>query len=975
MPQHCLRIAILMVSVIVQTVGADDASQLAQVQRDAEELFVRRVLPVFQEKCFACHGDKPDDLKGAFDMRTRASLLRGGESGEAAILPGDAAGSPLYQAIRWESLEMPPKENDRLDDAQVASVRDWINAGAPWPSEDRLAELHKASRDADGAAGVPVVTSGGLTSAWTNRRYDPANLWAYRPLWQDESGRFFQSDRSPIDLLIEDRLREVGLRPAPLADRRTLIRRVTFDLTGLPPTPDEVDAFLNDPATEEVAFTRLIDRLLASPHYGEQWARHWLDVVRYADSSGFANDYERGNAWRYRDYVVRAFNDDKPFDEFIVEQIAGDELATQAVEQSEAVAAGERIIATGFLRMGPWELTGMEVPKVARQRFLDDVTDTVGQVFLAHMLQCARCHDHKFDPIPTQDYYAMQAVFATTQLAEREAAFLPVENVSGFEERKYLEQRRKHYEQLLAGLAKKQTLDAARDWYRSEGKDAALFEATVENLREESGANKFPDIAAVRKQMQQQAVDPALIPPKHVGFAPEDFGLERVARKGLERLEWRMERYEPFALGVYSGRTPNLKSVYRPLRIPSNRLEQGVLEETCILTGGDPFSPGEPVSPGVLSVVTALSHPQSQDSNPLASLESPDVITGRRLALARWIASPDNPLTARVMVNRLWQWHFGEGLAGNPNNFGATGKRPTHPELLDWLAATFIEEGWSIKAMHRRILLSETYRRSSRHPDPAMLDQLDPLRQTYAVFRPRRIDAEELRDALLSVTGELNPTIGGVPVRPEMNREAAMQPRMVMGTFAEAWQPSPLPAQRHRRSLYALRLRGQRDPFFEVFNVPAPDLCTEARESSTVTPQVFALFNSEIAYDRAIALANRLLIEADRPIDRGAVIARGIQRLYGRDATDAELAACVEHWERMETRHAALRFATPTYPDEIVRDAVEENTGEKFRFTEPLELAAEFVRDLKPADVDASTRGLAEVCLVLMNANEFAYVE
>ena len=344
--------------------------------------------------------------------------------------------------------------------------------------------------------------------------------------------------------------------------------------------------------------------------------------------------------------------------------------------------------------------------------------------------------------------------------------------------------------------------------------------------------------------MAKQRVDPSLIPGPKAGFAPQDFGMERIARKGIQRLQWRLDRYRPIALSVYSGHTPQRTAVMAPQRMPSE-LTSGELEQSSILAGGDPFSPTQPVSPGVLSACTAFGQ---VGGSPSISTE----VAKRRLDLADWIVDPQNPLTARVIVNRVWQWHFGQALAGNPNNFGTTGKKPTHPRLLDWLATRFIEDGWSVKSLHRVIMSSEAYRRSTDHPDPRRLQERDSSGTSYAAFLPRRLAAEELRDAMLFVSGELNPTLSGIPVRPEMNLEAALQPRMVMGTFAEAWQPSPLPEQRHRRSLYALKLRGHRDPFFEVFNAPAPDLSCEAREVSTVTPQVFSMFNSEITFDRAL---------------------------------------------------------------------------------------------------------------------------
>ena len=907
-----------------------------------EALFAHRILPLFKSKCFACHGDDPKDVRGDLDMRTRAGLLRGGESGEASLTPGKPAESPLYDAIRWDGLEMPPKENDRLTDRQVQLVGEWISAGAPWPDEARRKELLANTEDQwSTPGGVEVATSGGLSPQWTHRKYDPTNLWAYASLPEPFEPTNFSE---VIDQLLAKKLDSLNLRPAPLADRRTLIRRATFDLIGLPPTPAEIANFVDDPAGDDAAFAKVVDRLLASPHYGEHWGRHWLDVVRYADSSGFANDYERGVTWRYRDYVIRAFNEDKPYDQFIVEQIAGDELE----------GTPEQLIAVGFLRMGPWELTGMEVAKIARQRFLDDVTDAVGQVFLGHMLQCARCHDHKFDPIPTRDYYAMQAVFATTQFAHRPAPHLEQENTAGFEEQRYLEQRQQHYQAELAKLNKKRNIAAGLKWLEENHRDTKPMQDTIAALK---AAKRPVNLNAVRSRMQADKVNPELIPPRHAGFEPRDFGLERICRKGLERLKWRMTRYKPLAFSVYSGHTQSMSRVNAPLTMPKD-VERGELEQTAILTGGDPFAAAEPVAPAPLSVV-----------NDDAAF--PKSVAGRRLALARWIASANNPLTARVMANRIWQWHFGQALAGNPNNFGATGKKPTHPELLDQLAAEFIASGWSMKSLHRVIMNSAAYRRDSSHPQAATLMERDPNGESFAAFQARRLTAEELRDAMLSAAGMLNPVVGGIPVRPEMNLEAALQPRQVMGTFAEAWQPSPKPSQRHRRSVYAQRIRGQRDPFFEVFNSPAADISCEARDSSTVTPQVFAMFNSEISLDRALAFADRLLKENRGPRE---TLSRMFEFAYGRPADDSELLVTLEHWKKMEQRHETLQFARPKYPREVVRNAVEENTGEPFQFVEPLEVYADFEPDLKLADASPRLRGLAEVCLVIMNSNEFAYV-
>ena len=730
-----------------------------------------------------------------------------------------------------------------------------------------------------------VRTSGGQSEDWTNRRYQPENLWAYRRLQRPTPP---DTAPHPIDAFIRSR-HPRGLALAPLADRRTLIRRLSFDLTGLPPTPTAIDRFVSDGKPD--ALRRLVDGLLASPRYGEQWGRHWLDVVRYADTSGFANDFLRPNAWRYRDYVIRSFNNDKPYDRFVTEQIAGDELEPSTPEQ---------LVAVGFLRMGPWEHTGMSVARVTRQLFLDDVTNSVGQVFLGHVLRCARCHDHKFDPVPTRDYYSIQAVFATTQFAEVDAAFLPAEQTGGFEaHRRYHRLRVAAHSRLMASLPRQR-------------------------------------------------------------LTPNDFGRDRLGRKWQVLFKWAADSYRPIAFSVYNGPDRIQRRVFSRLRKVSPRARAAARPgRTSILDGGDLFSGGDPVTPGVISATgLAAAIPASLD--------------GRRTALANWITHPDNPLTARVIVNRIWQGHFGRGLAANPNNFGTTGQKPTHPLLLDWLASEFVRNGWSIKTLHRLIVSSATYRRSSPPPDPETLARLDPDRSSYSVFRPRRLAAEEIRDAMLAVSGELNPEAGGLPARPDRNLESALQPRMIMGTFAPSYVPDPLPSQRNRRTIYALKLRGHRDPFLKTFNQPGPDSSCERRDTSNVTPQVFALFNSQESSDRALALAARVLKATGS--DRAAVDL-AFQLAFGRHADPVELRAALAHWETSTALQASPPSDPVTPPITIMRRANEENTGEPFTFTETLFEYRDYVPDLQPHQVDARSRGLAQLCLVLLNANEFLYVD
>ena len=913
---------------------------------EGEVLFAVEVAPVFAQKCGACHGDDPAELGGDFDLRTRDSLLAGGESGDPGVVPGAHSEGYLYELLKWEGgYGMPPKEADKLTEEQRWAVRDWIDAGAPWPDAATVGAI----RDAH-ATGVRVRTSGGLADDWTNRTYAPEDVWAYRPRTDPPvpaNPAGFAAPADPVDAFLNSKLAAAGLEPAPRADRRTLVRRVTFDLTGLPPAPAEVAAFLADPRDDAAAFAAVVDRLLESPHYGEQLATRWLDVVRYADSAGLANDFERPNAWRYRDYVVRAFNDDKPFDRFVREQIAGDELVDDGPLAADSPEGIDAMVATGFLRMAPWEHTGMSVHAVTRGQFLDEVTDAVGQAFLAQPLQCAKCHDHKFDPIPTRDYYAIRGAFVTTQFADRPAPFRDDEDARDFGAKRYLKRR------LAEAEAVKQSIEdaklaAEKAWYAERGLEWAP-----------------------RRKKQRAGVPEDEIAPKVVDLTPEQFGLGRVSNKAIQRHEWELDRYEPFAFAVYNGATVERKFHYSAIRLPEDRMS-GELQTPAILTGGDVFSRGEAVAPGVLSA--ALLSVADPDADFAALDPVPDEpIDGRRTALAKWITAESNPLTARVYANRLWQWTFGRGICGNANNFGGGGAKPTHPELLDHLASRLVAGGWRTKPLVRALVLSDAYARASIHPDPAAVAAKDPDGVLLAAFRPRRLTAEELRDAMLAVSGELNPAVGGVPVRHEMNPAVALQPRMVMGTFAPAWQAEPDPRRRHRRSLYTLKLRGLRDPLLETFNAPAPDAPCELRETSTVAPQALAMLNGKATYGRALAAAADVLPVAGE--DDEAAVAELFRRAFAREPSAEELQACVSHWHAMTARHASLHFDPDRPPLSVERTAVEENTGERFTYRETLEQSADFTPDLTPDAAAPRTRGLAEVALVLLNANEFLYVE
>ncbi len=570
----------------------------------AEQLFITQIAPTLA-KCQACHGE---DAAAGLDLRSRAALLKGGQRG-AALIPGKAEQSLLYLALLGQGSlkQMPPGKP--LAHEVIAAFRQWIEAGAPW---------------VEATAATPLAEA-----KWN---YSADDVWAFKPIqsYPVPTVGNAQSIQAPIDAFILQKLQEQRLQPAPPADRLILIRRATFDLHGLPPTPEEVAAFMRDPLPTPKAFAKVVERLLASPRYGERWGRHWLDVVRYADTAGGSNDYERPHAWRYRDYVIRSFNEDKPYDQFILEQLAGDELEPQQAEN---------LIATGFLRMGPWEHTGMSIEAVTRQEWLDDVTHSTVTTFLGLTMGCAKCHDHKFDPIPAKDYYSVQSVFATTYFEDRPAPFLPSENrsrtaASRAHLQPKLERAEIKYDNAALALGKKP---------RRKGLPQPAASATPAELPPQTEL-KRPE-------------------PKQI----ENLELERAYLKRVEFLNLALKRFAPLAFSV-----------------TSSPQEKKAVEETFILTGGNLGARSNQVFPAVLSAPAIVA--SRLKLAPAAQPALPQTQEKRRLALARWIASRDNPLTARVFVNRVWQYHFGTGLVETSNNFGKLGKRPTHPELLDWLA-------------------------------------------------------------------------------------------------------------------------------------------------------------------------------------------------------------------------------------------------------------------------------------------------
>lgn len=939
------------------------APALAEKSVPADQLdqqFTLEVLPVLKSKCFACHGDDTQEVKGELDLTSRAGHLKGGESGDPSIVPGKPDESLLMEAVLWEGLEMPPKENDRLNKKQIEALRRWIEAGAAWPNKETQQRYRDEARTAkETSDGVLVTTSGGLSDEWTYRRYKKEDLWAWQPVRsKDETLGEHKLKQNVVDHFVGKKLEKAGFNPAPTASPRALIRRATFDLIGLPPSPEEIESFLSAwDRDAEAAWRDLIDRLLESPHYGEHWAKHWLDVTRYADTGGMSNDYERSNMWRYRDYVVRAFNEDKPYDQFVIEQLAGDELADESVrkrvgdDEAKIIKTqlngdyneeeAEWIVATGFLRLGPWDNAMVEKPE-ARQIYVDDVVNAVGQTFLSTTMRCVKCHDHKFDPIPTRDYYRMYAAFSTTHMAERKVPHVSPENRIGFNSGK------EHVQKMLDfAVEEKNKLEnkretAAKAWYREHGLE-------YKNLND-------------RKNLPDEEK-----PPRHVGLDYVDEGQLKIRQQDEWIWRRRLERYEPMAQSVYNANDPALAgNGARKLRI-DRKAKRDEPPVTNIFLGGALTALGEAVGPGVLSAVALATNEPQRDRFLLS-----DDVSGRRLGLARWIANKENALATRSIVNRIWQYHFGQGIARNPNNFGGKGAKPTHPMLLDYLTADFVENGWTFKRLHRTLMLSKTYQQATQHPKADELAQIDPNNELWAFMPQRRLTAEELRDAMLIATGELNPEIGGLPVMPEINMEVALAPRMIQFSLAPAYQPSRTPTERNRRTIYAYRVRGQADPFLELFNQPNPNESCEHRDTAAVTPQVFSLLNSDMMTDRSIAMAIALQDKSDTLAEWLEI---AYQRALGRNPTEQELQRLSDYFTDMVDYHSKTEATPVTYPTAITRSNVEEFSGKPFEYQEILPIFENYQPDPKPADVSAETRALADVCLLLFNTNEFMFVQ
>lgn len=862
------------------------------------EFFEKQVRPLLVERCYECHSAK--EKNGGLLLDSREGVMTGGDSG-AAVVPGKPKESRLVEAIKYSNpnLQMPPK--GKLTEAEILVLEKWVELGVPDPRE------------------TPATTPTSLTgmSIEEGRRF-----WSLQPvskiaLPEVQSRRWV---KSPIDLFVLAKLEAAGLKPAPRADKRTLIRRATQDLIGLPPTPQEVQAFLDDKSPN--AFDQVVERLINSPHYGTRWGRHWLDVARYADSNGLDENLAFGNAWRYRDYVINAFNRDKPFDRFVMEQIAGD-LIPDANQETRT--------ATGFLAMGAKVLAEPDREKLLMDT-IDEQIDSTSKAFLGMTWGCARCHDHKFDPIKQSDYYAIAAIFKSTQT-------FGDSNTGAI----------KHwYEHSFATqdeAAKLKTVDEA---IAAKNSAAAKFRnEAIETLRTKArelaaeylaAAAMFDPNASLVEV--EKVANPRKLHPRILHYCR--LHLEYNADQPIFA-KW----HELLATGNSSEASKVIEEYYRALfaeaddawkaakqaddkvrKLADARLEEArqaledksgflaippqpqfafdpatlqeyyrLMEEARVLESSAPDETAAMgVSEGKIYVSLPIhirgSHnnlgdPIEREFPQVLRIGSGNTVFPRvqsgRLEFAQWLVNTQNPLTARVMVNRVWRWHFGRGIVGSTDNFGVLGERPTHPELLDWLARWFMESGWSIKSLHRLIMKSSVYQLASIHPQTADCELADPENQLLWQFRRQRLDAEQIRDSILYVCGQLDGEIGGKTV-PLRNRQFVFNHTSVDHTKYDSL----------RRAIYLPVIRNNLYTLFEQFDFPDPTMPTGSRNTTTVAPQALLLMNDELVVNAAQKMAEQLLQASEATEKR---INEAYQRTLSRPPNPSEQERAIQFIE------------------------------------------------------------------------------
>jgi mono/diheme cytochrome c family protein len=932
---------LLTTSLVVLTTAAGIAGDKGATEEQAR-FFETKIRPVLVDQCSKCHG--PEKSKAGLRVDSRATLMAGGDTGPA-IVPGKPEESLLVTVIRHgeDAPKMPPSK--KLPDAAIADLTRWVAMGAPWP--------------ADATSAAPTRKKAEVQIGDKERAH-----WAFQPIRRPGVPAVKDTTwgSGPLDAFILARLESKGLRPNPPASKHELIRRACYDLTGLPPTPEEVKSFEED--RSPTAFETLIDRLLASPRYGEKWGRHWLDLVRFAETNSYERDGVKPNAWRFRDYVIRSLNADKPFDRFAREQIAGDELPD---------GGPDGLVATGYYRLGIWD----DEPSDRDQAYydsLDDVVATTGQVFLGLTIDCARCHDHKLDPIPQKDYYKLVAFFrnvnhfrnggptdeaplyesaaekATHELkvAEQTKALAKVDaEISSIEE----EFRTKLESQRRESVARADLQDLRYRFYRDTWETLPDFDTLK---AESSGAlpeNQFSLAPRTRDDAFGFVFEGTLVVPKDGDYTfhldSDDgsrlaiagktvvendgihgLGHDKSGKVALEagqipiRLDY-FQRSKGLGLTVgWSGPGFNLRSLSSNVRqtapprtvnlarkimsegrkvLSEERVAQykvlrerrGVLQkevqsptlalcvtesgreapETHVLLRGNPQTKGDKVQPGFLQVLGA---PEAVIPTPPPGSQT----TGRRSVLADWIVSPSNPLPARVLANRVWQYHFGRGIVRSSSNFGLQGDRPTHPELLDWLAAELQGNGWRLKPLHRLIMTSSAYRMSSRADEKAL--KADPTNDLFWRFDMRRLSAEEIRDSILAVAGNLNLRMYGPGVFPEIPAEV-LAGQSIPGN---GWGKST-PEESSRRSIYIHVKRSLLYPILESYDVAETDRSSPSRFATTQPTQALAMLNGSFSNQQAEVLATWLRREVGG--DRRRQVERALRLVSGRDPLDTEL--------------------------------------------------------------------------------------
>ncbi len=761
--------------------------------------FEEKVLPVLRANCMPCHDARTHS--SGFAATDLASVLKGGARFGVAVSPGAPEKSPLYLLVTGKKQPKMPMDKE-LSAESLSAIENWIRTGAEeiraaLPRQKKYWAYEKPARTAE-----PPVKDG---------------MWI----------------RNAVDRFILAKLESRGLRPSSEANRRTLIRRVYFDLIGLPPSPEEVQQFVE--TTDPGAYEKLVDKLLMDPRYGERWGRHWLDLARYSDTNGYEGDTEYFHAWRYRDYVVDSLNSDKPYDQFVMEQIAGDEW-TRVRGLAVPAADPEKVVALTFLRLAPFNRTPQSDEN--RDSVLSEITSTVSAAFLGLTVGCAKCHDHKYDQIPQKDFYRMKAFFETMQIPGSE-------RVGGSEPAAFFKPGQKEW-------AEKERARTSAELESVRKEFSALEKALVERL---SAHRSKPATAADVKALVVEELNNTLsLDRKDDIFNAGERALYRNLSDHMSWSEKTLTRLEPRAWAVHNADGPPFGPI---------------VPVTHVQIRGDYDRLGEPVEPGFPSCLTGTSEPAALELDPYRMFPT----HGRRMTLARWIASADNPLFARVMVNRLWHHHFGVGIVETTSDFGRNGSPPSHPELLDWLAVRFIEERWSLKAMHRLMMNSASYRQASDRVDE-LAEKVDSENRLLWRFSPRRLEGEAIRDSILAVSGRLNPERGGLPVYPAMPKD--LDPSRIKGV--DTWETSHEP-DTLKRSLYTFQRRSLNFALLETLDAPVPNATCDRRRSSVTALQALALYNGQFVNEESRHFAARLRKEAGpdarEQIERAFLLAFG----------------------------------------------------------------------------------------------------